>query len=275
MNKSSLILFIIILIAGCGSDKKEITIDTENKVSIADSLKQQFLPIIGGSWVGRNYLALLEENKSPMKSFEKADGIFSVIIPFEAEKDTAWVNIDYNNHEADGFTVYFKPGTQKASLATNYKMYDRETDFFELSYAVTNRDTILFINRFNASKKLVKSMAFKRVSRETATDYSGYPVEVAVNKLLFEGEYTYTDSLNQTGKVVFKDDGTVTGFGKFVKYYVNTDYTVYDPEELPATDFIYLHKANSDNAGTIYDYSITGNTLFLWHDDVKYKLIKE
>lgn len=271
----SLLTIITALLFACGSDKKENNTVPESNISTADRLKHQFLPIIGGGWVAKGYLDRLKENKSPMKSADKTDGILCVIIPFEAEKDSAWAGLDYNSHEADNFTIYFKPRKHTASLATNYKVYDRETDFFELSYTIKNADTTLFINRFDASGRLIKSMPFTRVSRETATDYVGYPAEVAVNRLLMEGSYIYTDTLATQHTVTFKRNGTLTGFGNYTNYYVNTDYTACDPEELPLTDFMYLRAEEDKYAGMLYDYTITGDTLLLWRKNVEYKLVRE
>lgn len=269
--KNFVLLMGFILAMSCGSNKEETdqpVADTSN----TESLKKQFLPVIKGVWVTSDYINDIRQNKSPYKAYEKLSGAAAIMINNTAS-DSLVAGMSLNNHEGSSLAIYFKPGHTPHSLLTNHSVYE-SSDSFELAYTITKNDTLLFMNRYTATGKLISSRKYTQVSYDTTHNDLGWGVEQVVNKDLLAGTYNI-DGTKPPIMVTFNQDGTVTGFEDFTTYFVGTNFSVNDPDELPGNDYIYFYKKGDGLNSISYDFKIKADTLLLSHSGAHYKLVKQ
>jgi hypothetical protein len=188
-----------------------------------DNLKKSFASIFNGSWVYKDYLEDISKTKSPTKSQH------SLATIVELDIDSSKIMADSLEvgapgiHEGGSFFVYFKSGNSNKSFPTSIVDYDAETNFYELSYSITNKDTELVISHYNKNKKLLDENRYRRI-----TGNKEDPLQFMVNKLLFSGTYLITDTTGISINIRFTNDGEVTGLPGFEKYYILTDYVAED-----------------------------------------------
>lgn len=127
-------------------------------------------------------------------------------------------------HEGGSFFVYFRPGVGPNSFPTNLIDYDNESNFYELGFLISKKDTIVAIYHYDRNRKLMDQNVYMKVpeNSEGALPYM-------VNEVLIEGKYTLKDTVGNTSDVQFTRDGRVSGLSGFSKFFIITDF-VASPE---------------------------------------------
>lgn len=232
MKKITLLLLFPVFLLSCGnaSDKSE-----KEPVGI----REEFVPIINGTWVAADYLEEILKTKSPKAAFAQAEGLVAMEInTAEILGDSLVVAGSWNNHEGYLYSIYFKQGQDEKSLVTTHVYNDYGTDFYELSYkVVNNKDTQLLFKRYSADKKLKEERSYIKVTGPLSADSEPYGLQYMVNKVLFSGKYTATDESGVTTEIELTDDGMVKGFGTHKTYYVYTDFMTGDFTNLDEMSF--------------------------------------
>lgn len=271
MKQIVALILITIFFLGCSSNKT-----TNNDKNQNDSLQQSFVPIINGVWVLKDYINDIEKTKSPLKSADKLQGIVTLIIDGETQKDSIEVGISWNNHEGNSFIAYFKLGNNKSSLKTNIPDYENTTNYYELGYELEKNDTILNIYHYNKTNKLLDKKQFIKVAKKQTDNDVGWGIQLIVNKKILNGDYSIIDSTNSVKIATFKNDGTIIGFNNFKNFYILTDY-MGGPE------------TNNDgicfNSNKCFAFETKGDTIYLYNtksvdeneklDKLIYKLVKQ
>jgi hypothetical protein len=217
--------FIYILLAlgiftSCSTDNSATT----DKPDTIDSLKQNFNTVFKGVWVLSDYLEAIEKTKSPLKSSDKLEGVVTMIIDKISHADSINIGASWNNHEGYSFTAYFRQGQKPNSLKTNLPDYDEKGYFYELAYENVGNENFLWLYHYNKSKQLVDKKRFVKVATTQTENGVSWGLQYVVNEKLFSGNYLLIDSTNATTKVNFKNDGSLTGYPAFNKYYIMTDF---------------------------------------------------
>lgn len=270
MKRLLALLSLALFFASC-EEKKENKPAPVVKAETADDLKIEFLPVIQGTWIPSSYIKNLEENRSPNQSYDKLKGIAALAIPNTADGDKMEIGISLNNHEANVLNVLFKRGQSKHSLVTDHK---DNNDSFEVKYIVTNKDTMLFVDRYSASGELLKSRQYSRVKTQSGTTAKA-GIDYIVNKKLGipgiynmkKGYFDYTVTLGS--------DGSVEGLDSLKVYTIGTDYAVNNPAELPGEDYIYFKRNTNDSIVVPYSFKSKKDTLLLQRGKEKLRLIKQ
>ncbi|MGX7666731.1 hypothetical protein [Flavobacterium pedocola] len=257
MKHTFSILAAFLFLISCQKNEPKTDNLAQQKSNTAEDLHKEIKSIINGEWYETGYIEDLKKTKSPFQSQNALAWMVQLDI------DTAQITGDSLEvsapgiHEGYGFKILFKQGLTKNSVKTNIINYDSETDFFELGYDISNRDTTLIINRYNKNKKLLKQVKYKKAPKG-ADDVLKY----MVNKTLFSGTYETIENSGQKMTLTFSDNGAVTGFENHKKYEVITDF-VAGPENYP--DLICFN--NQTDKQSCYTYRINGTTIKLF--DIK------
>lgn len=255
MKNLTLLLVFPMLLLSCGNESNSS--QKEQPVSI----KEQFVPIINGTWVATDYLEEVAKTKSPKAAFAKAEGLVAMEInTAEILSDSLTVAGSWNNHEGYLYTIYFKQGQDGKSLVTTHTYNDYGTDFYELSYKlVNNTDTQLLFKRYSADKKLKEERSYVKVTGPLTADSEPYGLQYMVNKTLFSGKYTAIDANGATSEIELTDDGMVKGFGTHKIYYVYTDFMDGDFTNMDEMSFDAFTKEQKP-----YIFELSGDTLKLY-----------
>ena len=295
MKNVILIISVFIIVASCSNKKTlsvEKTVSTSesnvfevenNNISNNDTLKQHFIPRIQGVWVLTDYINDIEKTKSPLKSWDKLEGIVTMIIDVENQSDSIEVGISWNNHEGDNFMLYFQTGQKENSLKTNIINYDEKSNFYELGYETISNITYLFLYHYDKTNLFIEKTQFSKVADGQQDDDLGWGLQYMVNRRLFSGSFTLVDSLNKTTKVKFNDDGSLMGFPEYKTYHIQTDY-LGDPIYLDSDIILFW---NEKRDITQYAFQIFKDTICLYSvifheevgipfelDELKYKLVR-
>lgn len=283
-NILSLFLLLSVLIS-CKSNGKTPLKDSAVNVKIADSthlLIEQFGLIMQGVWVKSDYINDLALTKSPYASRKKLNGTAAFTIEMDSvKKDSVVVGASLNNHEGSSFVLVFRKGRKATSLGINMKDYNIKTNYFELGYNITGRDTSLILYHYNRANHIIDSTKYTKVLNKQIGDDMGNGIEYITNKLLFTGRYTTTDTTGAALNIKFMNDGKVLGFPEFVKYTINTDFVAGPENDLDQIYFDdyeknqkqFLFKATADTL-TIYDVNESADSLRLKWGKLRYKLVK-
>lgn len=252
------------LLLSCKSNSKQSVGDTTSNNSLTDSTQKliaQFKPFIQGVWVKSDYIDAVSKTKSPYKSSDKLGGVASVFIDFPVEKaDSIHIGYSLNNHEGSEFTLYFKTGQMPTSLKIGLPDYDSKSNFYELGYAITNKDTSLILYHYNKANQIIDKTRYTRVAAK-AIDGSdaAWGIQYITNKKIITGNYMMADSTGSVSKCAFTNEGNVSGFPDFKSYWVNTDFEA-GPENNLDEIFFDLYSKQQKS----YAYKILLDTLKLY-----------
>ena len=175
--------------------------------------------VLNGDWAERSYIDVLAKTKSPCKSKAALRSIVELNI------DTAKISGDSleigapSIHEGTSFYIFFRSGIAVNALPTSLRDYDNHSNFYELGYLISNRDTSVVIYHYDKDKKLINQDTYRKVLKN-----SEGPLQYMVNKTLVAGVYKTTDTTGQSITIHLTDDGKVIGLPDFSKYYVLTDF---------------------------------------------------
>lgn len=236
------------------------------------------LQTLTGVWVKSDYIEELGKTKSPIKASKKLRNIVTLIVdPQNVTGDTLTVGISINNHEGGNFLALFSEGQTPNSLRTDIEDYETRTNFFDLAYEINKMDTSALLLRYSDQGLLIDKVEFTRVCRSQEPNVGAdFGIQLIVNKLLFEGDYKFTDSLKQNRIAKFNADGRIQGFEGQTRYTVQTDFVT---EVEDYGDVICFDKG-------CYSFVFTNNVLQLFQmsvDDehnlvlgkMKYGLLKQ
>jgi hypothetical protein len=260
--KLTYLLSITLFLFSCTSEQKQHVKDSLN-TSQADSIKNVIMPIFRGVWLKKDYAESVLKSRSPFQSSNVLTGAVTlVILDSYINGDSISIGASYNQHEAGGFNLYFTKGINSKSFPTNFEYYYTKPDYFELEYRITKKDTLLFFNRYDKSKKLKNSIEFIRVIKDYKGDDVGIGVDHFVQENLFAGKYEALDSLGSSVSEVEMDGwGNVEGFLDYKYYSPNTDFVMLVENNL---DYINFKPSNDNKNWTPLLYKFSGDTLNLY-----------
>jgi len=260
--------------------KKESS--SEFEVNEIDSLKKYFTPVFKGTWVLTDYIEAIEQTKSPLKASDKLQDVVSMVIDTPLNSDSVEVGASRNNHEGYSFMVYFVKGQNQRSLKTNIPDDDQSSNFFELGYELSRKDTFLILYHYDKNKKLLDRKRFTKVFETIAEGDLGDAIQFIVNEKVLAGKYFIIDSTNSKTEIILKNDGSFMGYSDFKTYYVLTDLmggpvTIIDQVVINSGEKnskLFAFKMSKD---TTYFYTTTGTEEageVLQLDKIKYKLVR-
>lgn len=214
MLKNVLLAGLIIFIISCQSKPdKAITLQS----SSADTTQQviaKLKPVLQGVWIKQDYLQTIIDTKSPLLAADKAVGITTMQIDTAGiAGDSLKVAVTYDNQQYGDVPLKFKPGKNKTAMLFGEN---------ELGYRIANGDTTLLLYQFY-QKQWVISTYLKSLPKLSGNDLQE-GLAYLINKNLFSGKYSHTDSLGKVKPVVFGANGGVSGFGSFNHYTVENTF---------------------------------------------------
>jgi hypothetical protein len=288
--KNTLYIFLIAgLFLSCKSNTKPAIKDSTNIDKPLDNqtltLIQKFRPIIRGFWVKSNYVSAICKTKSAYKSSNELGTVASFIIDLEGIKsDSAHIGYSLSNHEGSDFVLHFILGKNSRCLKVNLKDDELSSNFYELGYVMNEKDTTLVLYHYNKNNHLIDSTNyFKVADKASGENDMGWGIQYITNKKLISGNYTTTDSTGAILKINFDNNGKVSGFYNFKKYFINTDFEAEPDNNL---DEIGIYESNIGKA-IWYPFKINSDTLNLYIptenadstslslDKLKYKLVRQ
>ncbi len=217
MKKLIGISAIIILLASCKDTATQQADD-------AKELAARFSPIINGGWVMTDYITQLQKTKSPLASYGVLQDIVAMDInTTDYTGDSLYIQASLNNHEGDGFMVYFRRGHSDNTLLTSLPDYKNSINTFELGYEVNGIDTVLVLYHYGAGNKLIDKRSFTQ-ALPSSEDGEPSALQRIVNQTLFAGNYTATNEQGIVADVSFTADGLLQGFEGSNTFYIFTDF---------------------------------------------------
>jgi len=258
--KNTFYAFIIIcLLFSCKSNTKQKAQDTVKSQSVNnqdEALIKKFKPIIQGVWVKKDYIDKVIKTKSPLAAIDECRGITVMYINTDQIKgDSLQFIAGYFNHDSGDVTIRFRAGEKPSTILFNDK---------DLSYSIENGDTTMTIFQYeNREKALVKAKFIKVLNREPNDDL-GYGMDYAINKGVFSGNYSLTDSAGRVSKINFTNDGKVSGFFNFSEYNIDFDL---NNEPMDNLDMIFFRdkKRTAKNVSHgDYSFKFSADTLSLY-----------
>ena len=268
------IIFAFSLLISCQSNSSTVDKSVENQIV---DIQVIFKGIINGDWVEPSYIDGLTKTKSPYNSQNALNSIVELNIDTSRIKGDSLEIGSPSIHEGMSFFVFFRPGITINAFPTNIKDYDNESNFYELGYLISSKDTSLVIYHYDKNKKLLGQSEYKRVPKN-----SEGALQYMVNKTLVAGKYNSTDNKGKSITVQLTNDGKVIGLQNFTKYYVLTDFVAGPENNLDEICFDIQTKNQK-----CYAYEIKGNTINLYENSenndhltlalgkLKYKLVKQ
>lgn len=215
------------LIASCGNKEKKTSSANKQDISTeADSAKEIEINPLMGYWISRAYNKELLDNLSPYKCSRNINGITELWINEKMAK------VVFNNAEGQDFN-YVNEAAEKYTL--------KLSDNLSIIY---NGDNKAIIKNGKERNDLIKSE--KPYGNRTV-------LEQFVVSHLFVGEY-----ITNNGKVVFNEDGSLTGLDKYLTYKVYTSF-----EEL--SDFDLIEFRDVDGKADYKAWEIQDDILILYN----------
>ncbi|WP_400193887.1 hypothetical protein [Hymenobacter sp. B81] len=192
------------------------------------ALARRFSPLLRGVWVKADYVAELGRSRSPfLAAGQLRDVVALALAPERRRGDSLLVEANLNNHEAEQFRLYFRPGQRADALATSRVDYERPRGFYELAVTVEGADTTLHWQHYSRNARLLETTVFRRVPGLAATAGSaGEAVPRVAHAQVLAGSYFATDSLGRHHRVRLRPDGTVQGLPGVRAYRAATDFVV-------------------------------------------------
>ncbi|RTQ50055.1 hypothetical protein EJV47_10455 [Hymenobacter gummosus] len=223
---------------------------------------QQLLPQLAGHWVQQSYLDAVVRTKSPYRVQDSISHIAELLIlPGKLTADSLLVGLSLGNHEGGEAALYLRPARHPQALPLHHPDYEQPSNYYELSYAMLGRDSLLRLNLRNRGGKLMSSVAYRRARMPLlaqADDLSA-GLQYEVNRLLMAGRYTGRDSVGRAVSARFTPDGKVSGLAGFKTYYVGTDFGAGPENNLDDLTFNSYTKQQRS-----FTYRFSGDTLRLF-----------
>ncbi|MBD1392715.1 hypothetical protein [Mucilaginibacter glaciei] len=200
-------------------------------------------------WVKQDYIDKIISTRSPLLASDKVIGITTMHFnTAQIAADSLVAGVSYDNHNPGSVVLRFKPGKSNSGLPFGEN---------ELGYSTKNRDTSLLLYQYYQNKWVITPYV-KALQQSSGTNLQE-GIAYLINKNLFAGNYTLTDSLGKLSTVKFKNNGEVTAFFNFKKYTVENSF---DNKTLNNLDQITFNIFSSDEK--TYIFKIDGNDLNLF-----------
>ena len=277
--KNIIYTFLIVsLFVSCKSNTKQVGSDSTNKIkAIANQtqvLIKKFKPIIQGVWIKRDYLEKIIQTKSVAAADDKKNGVTEMYINTDSiHSDSIVLLAGYFNHDSGDVIIRFRPGKEPSSIEFNNG---------SLSYSILHGDTTITISEYDEHKKQIVKTTFTRVLKQQSEDNLEHGMTYAINRCIISGNYIMADTTAKISRVVFTNDGKVSGFLNFNKYQVAFDLNEGPMENLDEIYFdartknhkSFSFKINNDTLGLYTEYPNADSTELILGKRV-YKLVKQ
>lgn len=249
-----------------------------SELEVSDPTSNSSRLILNGVWIPDKYIKAIKKTMSPIEASAVLKGLSELTIDTtQIAGDSMFVGAGWNNHEGDGFYMWFKPGQETASYRTNRRDYDNQSNFYELGYEINRADTSLILYHYSLDKKLLDKSNFSKVSGASAELSEGF--QYFVNSVLITGKY----KLQGSGQTVeFTNSGQVSGLDNFNKYFIQTDFVVTADNNIDNVIFdVYTESSKTFafkiKADTLEFYTTTTDTtsMELSINKLKYRLVKQ
>jgi hypothetical protein len=270
------LILMLVLFMSCQSNTKpgnQDTIATNGANIQTQALIKEFLPLINGSWVKKEYIDKIIKTKSPAQAADLAKGLTTMTILTDYLKgDSIIVDAGWENHEGGDLTLKFKPGKTQGSIVLGA---------FDLKYSVTAHDTTLMLYEYDNEKKTIKVTKYERAFADKP-GYLGSGTDYLINKAIIAGKYMATDSIGNETKVVFTATGKISGLANFSTYYIfddlnsdpmtNLDEVIFDTFSKQKLE--YTFKINADTL-RLFDIKANADSTEALVGKLKYKLVRQ
>jgi hypothetical protein len=213
MKTLTIIVFFLILTTAC----------VNNNEQIANSPKS----ILHGAWVKTDYIEEIKNTKSPYLSKEKLWGTTAFVIDsMQIMGDSLSVSASLNNHEGDSFVIYFKGNKVLNSFKINKLDNEIPSNFYELNYDISQKDTTLSILHYDKNQKLLDKTLYTKIKLNDAQKEATDGIQTMINRSLFVGEYQITDTGGKNLAIKLTEDGKILGLNNFKSYEIMSDFVV-------------------------------------------------
>ena len=182
------------------------------------------------------------------------------------------VPIGYNDQQGSTVTLKFRPGRNTTTITLGND---------ELSYNIKNGDTTLIVYHYDAQTRETSTAKYIKVMNAQPVNQVGYGMHFMINKGMISGIYEATDAAGRKYKVVFNDNGKVSGLPGITTYLVQTNHTGNQGIDLDEMIF-NLNSSNQKSYAfkierrvmSLYDTKAIGDTALVL-GKLKYKLVKK
>ncbi|TFF38006.1 hypothetical protein [Mucilaginibacter psychrotolerans] len=273
MKKSIYLLLLPVFLFACKSNKTQPEKDSVTaapKTHSTKALIAEFKPIIQGVWVKSDYVDKVIATKSPLAAADLATGLTAMNISTgKIAGDSIIAEGGWSNHEGGDLILKFKPGKKKSTIQLGPG---------DLGYSIQNGDTILTTYWPDDNKNIIATR-YRKVAIKSAEGFAQGTFQT-INKGLIAGSYSFKDTTGTTSTVIFRTNGTLSGFFAFKQYHVNIDLNSDVMDNLDEISFDY-------KASTSYSFKFIGDTLKLYDtrpnedstllvlDKLRYTLVKQ
>jgi hypothetical protein len=253
--KDFLFVFLITsLMISCKSNKRQTAKETtavKPGLSQTADLIKEFKPIIRGVWVKKDYIEEIRRTKSPLAAMDVANDIITMDMNADSIRGDSLVVVHGNTHEGSQFMLKFHPGTTPNAIS-----FDGD----EIRYSVENGDTILSFSRHaGENEKVITTKYIRALVRKPNNDLAS-GINYLINKALITGTYLSKDSTGAVSRVIFKNDGSVSGFLNSSKYEINFDLNSDPMDNLDEIGFDIRTKNHHS-----FSFKIISDTLSLYN----------
>lgn len=248
------------------------TIGKSASLSSPNQLIAKFKPIIQGVWLKKDYFDKVIRTRSPLAAEGLAFGLTDMYIEIDSiKKDSLVVVTGWANQDGSDLVLKFKPGkTPNTITFTNY----------DLGYKITSSDTILILYNHNNEKDLNPIIEYKKIGNKESSYDEG--VDIFINKNLISGNYLIETPSASPKKVVFTDNGDVTGLSKYKTFSVLNDLIGQQEEDIDEIEFdissrnpqYYAFKIDGDTLN-LYNIRHSADAYKLMLGSIAYKLVKQ
>jgi hypothetical protein len=232
---------------------------------------------LAGDWVNKDYFDEIKRTKSTQQAYGKAGPITDMLIDTGAIKaDTLLVQYNSSFHEAFSLIINFKPRKSDDAI-TAYDPADYiDRKFYKLKINAANELLTVFI--YDKQRQFVDSVHFFKPPTRSHGQISAD--DYLINQILISGNYVATDSLKNSFKVSFTNDGKMTGLNDFKTYGIGTDFMT-PPNNIDQifldggkTQKMYGFKINADTLN-LYETKDAPDSVNLVLTNLKYKMVRQ
>src|ERR1700741_1164491 len=216
------IIFILPLLSlfSCGGGGK-------SESAIADSLKAAMPQQLQGAWVMDDYIAKLDSTLSPRASWETMEGAVAMLMDkHTVNGDSMLGGMNWNNHEGYPFTIYFKMGSEKGTVATSLDMamLDNKKGIVDLGAGMKDDKPQLTLYQYDSNGHLAAKRTFSRIlDRQMDSDVSA-GIDHLLNKKFLCGDYSVVDAAGKKINANFLEDGKTKGFDTYKYFHIASDF---------------------------------------------------
>jgi len=238
---------------------------------------KKYKNFLAGDWVNKDYFDEIKRTKSTQLAYGKAGPITDMLIDTGAIKaDTLLVQYNSSFHEAFSLIINFNPGKSEDAITAHDPADYIDRKFYKLKINAVNQLLTVFI--YDKQGKFVDSVHF---FKPPPGDHGQISVDdYLINQILISGKYIATDSLKNSFKVSFTNDGKLTGLNDFKTYGIGTDFMT-PPNNIDQifldggkTQKMYGFKINADTLN-LYETKDAPDSVNLLLTNLKYKMVRQ